>query len=162
MKEVRGQQRANARRLSEIQAGHGFLRMVFPESQFQAEEFAKALHFVRRTKASEVVPAASVVRRLVRWYEDGNPGVACRVLDAGAFSGGMLWIQVGLGRVIRDLSRGSPAVLLITGLCEAVRAPGHRWTKRAERERQENLQLLEDQVRRWSETTGTPISLLVA
>jgi hypothetical protein len=150
------------RRLSEIRAGHGALRLLFPGSNFQGEEFEKALEFARRNEIREISPAASVVRRLIRWYEDGNPGVAYRVLDAGAFSGGMLWLQAAVNRVIRDFNSGRPAILMVTGLCETVRSPGRRWSRRAEQERQENLQLLEEQVHRWSKATGTPISLFVA
>lgn len=154
--------RTDRRRLNEIRAGHGVLRVLFPGSQFQGEEFEKALDFAELSGVHGVDPAASVMRRLVRWYEDGNPGVACRVLDAGAFTGGMLWLQAGVNRVIGDLCRGKPAVLFVTGFCEAIRHPGRRWTRRAEKERQEHLQLLEEQVHQWSKETGTPISLLIA
>ncbi|MBC2601459.1 hypothetical protein [Puniceicoccus vermicola] len=154
--------RVDLRRLSEIRAGHGALRILFPESDFQGVEFEKMLDFAQRDQTPDIVPAASVVRRLVRWYEDGNPGVACRVLDAGAITGGMLWLQAAVNRVIRDFRRGRPAVLLVTGLCEAVCSPGRRWSRRAERERQENLQILEEQVHQWAKATGTPISLFVA
>lgn len=156
------QSRLDHRRLHEIRAGHGVLRMLFPASQFASEEFDKALDFIAAKHLHGVVPAASVVRRLTQWYEDGNPGVACRVLDAGAISGGFLWVQAAVNRAIAEMSRGRPAVLFVTGLCEAIRAPGRRWTRKAERERQEQLELLEDTVEQWAKTTGTPVSLFVA
>ncbi len=154
--------RLDHRRLKEIRAGHGMLRMLFPGSSFASEEFEKALDFIHTKQIQGVVPAASAVRRLLNWYEDGNPGVACRVLDAGAISGGLLWVQAAVQRVIREMGRGRPAVLLITGLREAVRAPGHRWTRKAERERQEQLELLQETVQKWAQSTGTPVSLFVA
>ncbi len=162
MKKPAPAKRIDSRRLNEIQAGHGVLRMLFPESEFEGAEFDKALRFVGASGFTGVAPAASVVRRLVRWYEDGNPGVVCRVLDAGAFSGGMLWVQAAVNRLVRELAGGRPTVLLITGLCEAIRSPSRRWSRLAERERQENLQLLQEQVQSWSKETGTPVSLFVA
>jgi len=154
--------RLRERRISEIRAGHCLLRTVFHDSDFQAEEFEQALRFARKNPQGEVVSSATVVRRLARWYAEGRTTVDCRVIDAGAFAGGMLWLQSTLNRIVSEMGTGRPAVLLVTGLCELVRTPGKRWTGAAEREREQSVRLLEGQIQRWARETGSPVSLLVA
>jgi len=154
--------RTRDRRLSEIRAGHCLLKTIFCDSDLPSEEVEKALRFAKRETAAEVVPAACAMRKLARWYSAENPDVACRIIDAGAISGGMLWLQSALNRIVRDLANGRPAILMVTGLRELVRSPGKRWSGKAEREREETVRLLEEQVERWSARTGTPVSFLVA
>lgn len=154
--------RLRSRRLGEIRTAHGFLRFLFPASRFADAEFEKALRFAGAETEAGLRPPAEVIRRLTGWYRDGNPGVACRVLDAGSFGGGLLWMQASVERTVADLQRGRPAVLFVTGLREAVRPPGRRWSRAAERECRDNRELLEERVHRWSRSTGTPVSLVVS
>lgn len=150
------------RRLGEIQAAHGLLRRLFPRSTFEGPEMERALEFARNGVDSGVQAPAQVIRRLLNWYADGNPGVACRVVDAGALSGGPLWLQAALDRVVGGLRRGRPAVVFVTGLREAVRPGARRWSRSAERERDATLQLVEARVGQWARRTGTPVSLFVS
>ncbi len=150
------------RRLHEIRAAHGFLRGVFVRSSFAGEEFDKAVDFAKNVAGSAVDAPAQVIRRLLHWYGDGNPGLAWRVLDAGAFTGGVLWLQASLDRLVAGLKGGKPAVLFITGMREAVRPGSKRWSPAAEREKEEFLHLLEQRVERWSRRTNTPVSLFVS
>lgn len=163
MSQLRQSRRLRNRRLSEIRASHSLVRSIFSEeSSFDGDEFENAVRFVDEGCGDEVVSAASVIRKLVRWYQDGNPGVTCRVIDASSFTGGFLWLQSAVNRVVEDLSAENPAVVFITGLGETIRSPKKRWSAKAERERIEGASFLEKQVGHWAERTGTPVTLFVA
>ncbi len=150
------------RRIREVRAAHGLLCGLFPRSGFLSTEIDRALDFAGRTADAAVQPSAEAIRRLVRWYAEGHPSVACRVLDAGAFKGGFLWVQAAVDRIVAGLQRGQPAVLFVTGTREVVRPVGHRWSRTAESERTESLRLIEERISRWSQNTGTPVSLFVS
>jgi len=150
------------RRLGEISIAHGFLRNIFARSSFEGSaEFEHAVAFASSHVDGAVAPSAQVIRRLLRWYDDGKFGVTCRVFDAGAIGGGMLWLQASLDRLMEGLSADRPTVLLLTGTREAVRPTGRRWSSRAERERKEILHWVERRVENWSRRMGAPVSLLV-
>jgi|GEM_PF-3080354 hypothetical protein len=154
--------RIRHRRLSEIQAAHSLLRRVFTDSEQETAEFAKALDFAKNAEGIEVSPSATVVRRLIRWYGSHNKAVVCRVLDAGAFSGGLLWLQTALGRIVEEIGRDKPAIVMVTGLREAVRSPARRWSRKAEQERLESVQLIEESVHRSALSRGVKISLFIS
>lgn len=153
---------ARRRRLGEIRAAHGFLRRMFGRSAFEAKEFESAMDFAKVTNDSPVDVPAHVIRRLLGWYQDGNPGITCRVLDAGAVSGGLLWLQASFDRIVAGLNNGRPTVVFVTGTREALRPGGKRWSRAAEREKAEFLHLLEERAERWSRRTQTPVSLFVS
>ena len=153
---------ADRHRLREISAAHGILRKIFARSSFEGDEFERAVRFAKQQGAAEVDAPAQVIRCLARWYEDGNPNVAWRVLDAGAFAGGFLWLQASFDRIVAGLKGGRPAVLFVTGIREAVRPRGKRWSPSAETERIQYLQLLEQRIQQWSRRTSTPVSLFVS
>jgi len=153
---------ADRRRLGEICAAHGFLRRLFDRSTFPGHEFDVALEFARNRAGATVDVPAQVIRRLLAWYQDGNPGIACRVLDAGAVSGGVLWLQAYFDRMVAGLHKGRPAVVFVTGVREALRPDGRRWSPVAEREKTEFQQLLEKRFECWSHRTETPVFLFVS
>lgn len=157
-----GSDASRRRRLGEIRAAHGFLRRVFGGSTFAGREFDRALDFAKGTAGSTVDAPAQVIRRLLHWYQDGNPGIVCRVLDAGAVSGGVLWLQASYDRIVSGLSHGRPSVVFVTGVREALRPEGKRWSYAAEREKAEFLRLIEERTERWSRNTKTPVSLFVS
>lgn len=160
---MKGANPGNCRRLREIRAAHSYLRGLFAgRSSFDGDQLEQALEFAGTQKNVTAEVPAQVIRRLLNWYEDGNPGVMCRVLDAGAVTGGFLWLQASFDRLIEGLKNGCPAVLFVTGIRETVRPEGRRWTRAAEKERTEYLRLLEDRIERWSSRTKTPVTLFVS
>jgi len=155
--------RAGRRRLCEVRAAHGLLDRLFPDAAFPSGEFSAALSFAEsQGGAREIAPPSQAIGKLVEWYGREHPGVACRIVDAEALAGGLLWLQSALDRIVRELQRGRPAVLFVTGLRECVRHSGRRWSPVAERERTDGLYLLEERVARWSKETATPVSLFVS
>ena len=163
MKSPAARTKTDRRRLGEVRAAHGLLERLFPNAAFPSGEFSAALSFAgSREGAKEIAPPSQAIHKLVQWYGREHPEVACRIIDAGAFAGGLLWLQASLDRIVRELQRGRPAVLFVTGLRECVRHSDRRWSPAAERERTAGLFLLEERVARWSKETATPVSLFVS
>ncbi len=151
------------RRLGEVRAAHGFLARLFPGASFPTEAFSDALSFAEAQAGTrEIVPPSQAIRKLIEWYGGSHPGVICRIVDASALNGGLLWLQAAFDHVIREHPRGRPVVLFVTGLRECVRPSERRWTRAAERERTQGLFLLEERAARWAKETATPVSLLVS
>ncbi|MEM0967611.1 MAG: hypothetical protein AAGJ81_15800 [Verrucomicrobiota bacterium] len=154
--------RMKRRRLSEIRTANGLLGSIFPKSMGVAEQVDEAIRFAWREKDGSVEPSAGVIEKLIQWYQNKDAKVLLKVLDASSFSGGFLWLGAALDRVLEQLKEGQPGVLVVTGLKDSVRPAAKRWSQRAERERREQIEILEERASLWARSKGSPVTLLVS
>ncbi len=71
-----------------------------------------------------------------------------------------LWARQEAISILKKLAPYPRATLLVTGLREAVRPPGRRWSRRLHREYTEAVEMIQDLARQWT-TPSAEVTLLV-